>query len=333
MVNYQGQLDSIGRQRDFTQSMLGQALAPQQNQTALTGVARLLAAYLANKKMGSLDEQHKNVMGQQSEGRKNELSRILSMTKDQPAHMLPPDQVGPSAPARPGVPLAQALMGSELPEFQDMGLQASIKGMLQPGQDTPSNVAEWKYYNSLSPVDQKAYLNMKRSGFGAGGVQYTAGGEQIVPTGKIAGDKAYIAGEVEGAKEKAQTDAAKEAKGSVLDSMNYVMSQYADIFPKITTGGPMGVAGQASRVLDSQDIMRFENLNQQLSTELRTVFRIPGEGTLSDKEQAQYGLQLPNVKYDQATNEAILKDLQARAGLRAGQQPSAGGGIKFLGFE
>jgi hypothetical protein len=51
------------------------------------------------------------------------------------------------------------------------------------------------------------------------------------------------------------------------------------------------------------------------------VFRIPGEGTLSDREQQQYGLQLPDRKYSATNNEAILKDMETRVALRLGQKP------------
>jgi len=322
MASFQPQLDSIGRQRDFTQSLLAQTLAPQQHQNAATGIARLLSAYLANKNMGALNKQEQDITGQQSQARRSELSRILSQTQDQPAHMLPPDQVGPSAPARPGIPMAQALMGSEIPEFQEIGLQHALK---PDADNTPSNVAEWNFYNSLDDNAKNQYLNMKRSGFGAGGVRYDASGKQITPTNEVADNAAAIAAAEAAARAKAETNAAKDAKNPVLDSMKYVIGQYADIFPKINTGGPMGAVGKASKVFDSQDTMRFENLNQQLSTELRTVFRIPGEGTLSDREQAQYGLQLPSVNYDQATNEAIIKDLETRAGIRIGQPVGASG--------
>lgn len=315
MVNFQPQIQGINRQRDLTQGILSQALAPQQNQTALTGVARILSAYLANKNLGKLNTQEQDIMGQQSQARRDEMSRILGMAQDRPAETASPNVMGPPAPARQGVPLAQALMGSEVPEFQNMGMEAALK----PSQSsTPSNIAEWNTYNSMSPADQNRFLDMKRSGFGAGGVQYTASGHQVIPTDKVAQDKAQIAGAVKTAQEGAENASALAAKAPVMDSMRYVMGQYEELFPKINTGGFMGAAGRASSVFDSQDAMRFENVNQQLSTELRTVFRIPGEGTLSDKEQQQYGLQLPSLNYDESTNRAILKDLETRAGLRTG---------------
>lgn len=340
MNNYQTQFDSIGRQRDLAQALVAQSLAPQQNQNALTGIARILAAHLANKRAGALDQQGQDLEKQMGMQRQQELSRVLGMTQDRPAETASPDVVGPPAPARKGMPLAQALMGSTMPEIQDMGLQ----GMMKVGNNnTPANIAEWNEFNSWDPETQNKYLNMKRSGFSAGGVQYDASGKQITPTDKVAKDKGTIAAAVTTAKEEAENAAALDAKSPVIGSMKYVMSQYEEIFPKIKTGGPMGTVGKASSVFDSQDAMRFENLNQQLSTELRTVFRIPGEGTLSDQEQKQYGLQLPSLNYDEETNRAILKDLETRAGMRTGGAPGGQGatpqigavedGYEFLGGE
>lgn len=38
-----------------------------------------------------------------------------------------------------------------------------IAGKIKAGQGSPSSVQEWQYYNSLSPEDQKRFLEMKRS--------------------------------------------------------------------------------------------------------------------------------------------------------------------------
>lgn len=131
MVNYQPQLNQISNQRDFTRGIMAQALAPQQNQNAFTGIARILSAYLANKNMGSLNQQEQDVTRQQGQARQQEMSRILGMTQGREAETASPNVVGPPAPARPGVPLAQALMGSEIPEYQNMGMEASLKQAME----------------------------------------------------------------------------------------------------------------------------------------------------------------------------------------------------------
>lgn len=83
------------------------------------------------------------------------------------------------------------------------------------------------------------------------------------------------------------------------------------------SGGVLGLKGTVGRVTDTQKAREFDNLRESLSTQMRAVFRIPGEGALSDKEQAQYGLQLPDVKNDPDVNERILNRLGSTLGIRA----------------
>lgn len=122
------------------------------------------------------------------------------------------------------------------------------------------------------------------------------------------------------------------AKQNASKSMDYVIKQFRGddknkgALDKATQGGVMGYRGMVGKVTDSQDQRRFDNLKEQMSTELRTLFRIPGEGTLSDKEQAQYGIQLPSVLNSKETNNAILNDVENRIKLRnnLGANPLAG---------
>lgn len=124
------------------------------------------------------------------------------------------------------------------------------------------------------------------------------------------------------------------AKTNAAKGMDYVVNQFKGTpeqpgaLETATQGGPLGVKGMLGKVFDSQDSRRFDNLREQMSTEMRTLFRIPGEGTLSDKEQAQYGIQLPSVMNSKENNEAIIKDMEARVGARldTGANPLMGGG-------
>jgi hypothetical protein len=108
----------------------------------------------------------------------------------------------------------------------------------------------------------------------------------------------------------------QEAKVPAKASMDYVLKEFEKQLPETTQGGVGGIVGKGGAVFDYKDAARFDNLREQLSTELRTVFRIPGEGTLSDREQAQYGIQLPNRNNPPEVNAAILKDLRERTRLR-----------------
>lgn len=123
------------------------------------------------------------------------------------------------------------------------------------------------------------------------------------------------------------------SKQNAAKSLEYVVSQFGydlegnpvvdgktkSVLDSTPQGGFMGSSGYIGKVTDSQAVKRFDNIKEQLSTELRTLFRIPGEGALSDKEQAQYGVQLPDIKNDKSTNKAILNDIQARVKLRQDQ--------------
>lgn len=112
------------------------------------------------------------------------------------------------------------------------------------------------------------------------------------------------------------------AKTNAAKSMDYVVNQFKGTpeqpgaLENTMQGGWLGLKGLAGKVFDSQDSRRFDNLKEQMSTELRTLFRIPGEGTLSDREQAQYGVQLPQVTNSKENNEAIIRDIQARIAAR-----------------
>jgi hypothetical protein len=137
----------------------------------------------------------------------------------------------------------------------------------------------------------------------------TSWDEKVVPAGtKPRVDAAGTAlGEAEGA---------QAGKAPAKASMDYVLTELEKQIGETTQGGVGGIVGKVGAVTDYKDASRFDNLREQLSTELRTVFRIPGEGTLSDREQAQYGVQLPSRNNPSEVNRAILKDLRERTRLR-----------------
>lgn len=82
------------------------------------------------------------------------------------------------------------------------------------------------------------------------------------------------------------------------------------IVDKTPQGGWLGIGGKLGT--GTQSAKEFDNAKEQMSTELRKIFRIPGEGALSDKEQAQYGIQLPSRDNDPDLNRQIVKDLRFR---------------------
>jgi hypothetical protein len=108
-------------------------------------------------------------------------------------------------------------------------------------------------------------------------------------------------------------------KVAALKNLNYLASKFEGTDEKpgllqtAEQGGWMGISGTLGRVTNSQQAKAFDNAVEQMSTELRKIFRIPGEGALSDKEQAQYGIQLPKLGNDPKLNQDILTDLKIRA--------------------
>jgi hypothetical protein len=112
--------------------------------------------------------------------------------------------------------------------------------------------------------------------------------------------------------------AEKEKTVQRVDSIAETITGAMD---KVATGGPLGVRGALSRVFDSQDAKLFESLRQQLSSAIRAALRIKGEGALSDFEQKQYGLQLPELGLNKENNLLILRSLQNQVRLAAGLDP------------
>lgn len=134
---------------------------------------------------------------------------------------------------------------------------------------------------------------------------------QVVPAGVKARTEAQARAEGEAA-------GGQAAKAPAQASMDYVIDRFRGVIDKTPQGGPMGAKSVTGLFTDFQQTREFDNLREQLSTEIRTAFRIPGEGTLSDREQAQYGIQLPDRKNASFLNNKILDDIKARTGLRLG---------------
>lgn len=217
------------------------------------------------------------------------------------------------------------------------GFQGSFQDWIVAGGQSsrPSSVQEWEFYASLPPAEQQRYLEMKRNpnifvkdvGSVPTVVAPRVGGTTTTPLSTI-GQEAQAQRTI--AQEKAIGTATGEATGGqaaktpAKASMDYVLNEFDKILPETMQGGIGGGIGKAGGVFDYKDARRFDNLREQLSTELRTAFRIPGEGTLSDAEQAQYGVQLPSRDNPLEVNQAILRDIRERTRLRL-QTPVGGG--------
>jgi hypothetical protein len=82
------------------------------------------------------------------------------------------------------------------------------------------------------------------------------------------------------------------------------------LIDKTASGGLFGYKGVFTS--GTQEAKKFDNLREQLSGEMRKVFRIAGEGTLTDADQKQLGIQLPSRDYDAQTNKDIMANIAMR---------------------
>lgn len=129
---------------------------------------------------------------------------------------------------------------------------------------------------------------------------------QIVP----AGQKAFVEAQATAAGTAA---GGQDAKAPALASFQVAADNMRQ---SIGTAMQGMVAGPAGTIFDYGDKKLFNSRIQQLSAEIRTVFRIPGEGTLSDQEQRQYSMQLPDTDNPPEVNAQIMADLEQRVALR-----------------
>lgn len=137
-----------------------------------------------------------------------------------------------------------------------------------------------------------------------------------------------------------KADEARNAKGPQAANAGMLMDQMQQSLDAGLTTGPWNeLFGIPVGRWSSQDKEQFEALKEQLSSQVRAIFRIPGEGTLSDREQAQYGLTLPSLDKRPETNMQLIQNLRQMISGYAGQpqivpnSSAAQGGWKIVGVE
>jgi len=193
-------------------------------------------------------------------------------------------------------------------------------------QENPEYMEFRRKLASLSPEAQAAFAYGKAFQSAAG----KATGE-YESRGSAAETARVVQEGVETGRGAAQSAQARREKAPVLGAINYLAQQFLGdpstntpgAIDKLYSGGFMGLKSRAAPIIDKADRDNFESLQRQLSTQLRAIFRIPGEGTLSDREQADNNLMLPSVEYDPATNKTIMKNLLQIINIRASQEPEA----------
>lgn len=125
---------------------------------------------------------------------------------------------------------------------------------------------------------------------------------------------------------KAGGKAGKEAEGKAgaAASMAVPIENIRNVLDDgLSTGGVFGLEGQAQKLFNRDRATFFDNQIQQLSADLRQIFRIPGEGSLSDYEAKQYGIQLPSLNYSPEVNKQVLQSIEQRVAARIGS-PNGG---------
>lgn len=135
--------------------------------------------------------------------------------------------------------------------------------------------------------------------------------ESTIQSGAEGRSEAQGRGQARGAGQGGQ-----DVKAPVLESYNIAADGMSAAIGETPQGGFLGLNKTYGSVFDKTDADNFDTAKQQLSTELRTIFRIAGEGTLSDREQEQYNLQLPDRSNNKQTNYRIMDALGRRIAAR-----------------
>jgi hypothetical protein len=139
------------------------------------------------------------------------------------------------------------------------------------------------------------------------------------PVGTVA-QKDLMTGEIKvlSAVPEAQRLAAPKASDPSVNRVEAAVKKLTSQMDKVKTGA---VSGTLSRVFDTADAKQFETLREQLSGAVRAALRIPGEGTLSDQEQRQAGLQLPSLTQTKENNIQTMAAILEQVRLAKNMQP------------
>jgi hypothetical protein len=209
---------------------------------------------------------------------------------------------------------ADMIAQSERESRRDAALRQSLASFAQANKPAqPDKSDQWKYDSGSDTWVQPPNAQFPQ-------------GRSTQPAGKIAAVQNF-------------DSLAKELLGD---------DTHKGLIDKVQSGGFMGIKGVLAGATDKDNADNFNNIRESMSAEYRKIFRIPGEGALSDNEQAQYGVQLPNIKNNPSVNKAIVMRgaERARNALQLGNNPISGqggtvstgqikpaSGAKFLGFE
>lgn len=134
-------------------------------------------------------------------------------------------------------------------------------------------------------------------------------------------------------------DKAGAGKVPAVNNANMLFDQMEELLDQGVATGPIAgseIAGiPLGRAVDYDRKTLFDAFTKQVSPSLRAIFRIPGEGALSDSEQKQYNLMLPQVTYPESVNRALIANLRQLLAnsVPQAEQPQQQGGWRIVGVE
>lgn len=195
-------------------------------------------------------------------------------------------------------------------------------GKFNPGDYTPESMAQFiqsrnpdvlvRYAKpEIMPVAGGIDIVQPNAGKPGGFVRTPVSSPQTERDAASAAASAKARGSAQG-----EAAGAQDAKAPILQSFGASATNMRDSIKGTQQGGFLGSSGVLAPAFDKKNSDLFNSRVQQMSAEIRAIFRIPGEGSLSDQEQAQYGLQLPKITNEPETNEQIMNDLEQRVKLR-----------------
>lgn len=227
------------------------------------------------------------------------------------------------------------------PDF--MQTLEAIAGMADPTlqNNTPSNVREWQYYNSLPQDQQQQYLEMKRA-------QQTflpeigqvptivrpgvAGGptrvQPLTDLGTVAGNAATVAGAEAGARGRATADvAAQETQRQNDRSLAVYQTAMKGVSDALEASATGPLSGRFPAFTAKQQTA--EGAIAAIAPALKQLFRTSGEGTFTDADQRLLLDMVPKRTDHPEARRAKIANINAIVAAKLGntapsQQPGGG---------
>ena len=171
-MNFQEDYTQAKRRQDLLRSMFQQNLQPQRRPGLASTLGRALAAYMMSKDMGKADSQMSQAAQGQQDSRKMDMANVLSAYRQDTPYQMDSSELFPGEPPIAGLKnmgtgqdrnaMVQAMMATNDPNIQNRGMDAMLSPQQKAGR-VPASIQEYEYLNQLSEVDQKRFMEVKRS--------------------------------------------------------------------------------------------------------------------------------------------------------------------------